>query len=174
MTKCRLHNRKADLAMPRRSRQCAGNRDRVDIGTYAVEMMLGEPDHVDPELVGEPSLAQRLVDHDAVAFGVAAIRKQEVAESHVTLIRRRRLRRIRIKTGPLTLTRQSSVRPPHFRQWPRRGSTIPRHAPLPRGPEEPFTMYSVLFDLTGWHTERAQPGRVSRKGRAWIVERSRS
>jgi hypothetical protein len=50
-------------------------------------MMLGEPDHVDPELVGEPSLAQRLVDHDAVAFEVAAIRKQKIAEFHITLFR---------------------------------------------------------------------------------------
>ena len=82
MMKCRLHNRKADLALPRRRRQCAGKGDRVDIGAYAVEMMLGEPDHVDPELVGEPGLVQRLVDHDAVPFGIAAIREQEIAEFH--------------------------------------------------------------------------------------------
>jgi hypothetical protein len=77
MMKCRLHNRKADLALPRRRRQYAGKGDRVDIGAYAVEMMLGEPDYVDPEFVGQPCLAQRLVDHDAVAFGVAAIGKQK-------------------------------------------------------------------------------------------------
>ena len=53
-------------------------------------------------------------------------------------------------------------------------SRSPTLQAFPRGIEEPFTMYSVLFDLTGWHTDRAQPGRVSRKGRAWIVERSRS
>ena len=44
--------------------------------------MLGEPDHVDPEFVGEPGLVQCLVDHDAVAFGIATIREQEIAEFH--------------------------------------------------------------------------------------------
>ena len=79
---CGLHDRKADLGMPGRGRQCAGEDDRVDIGADPVEMMLGKPDHVDAEFVGEQRLAQGLVDHDAVPLGIAAVRKEEIAKFH--------------------------------------------------------------------------------------------
>ena len=45
-------------------------------------MMLGEPDHIDTEGVGEPSLAQGFIDHNAVPRGIPAVRKQEIAEFH--------------------------------------------------------------------------------------------
>src|SRR5271169_6847 len=57
-----LHDGKADLAVPGRGGQCAGKADRVDVGADPVEMMLGEPYHIDPKFVGEPRLAQGLVD----------------------------------------------------------------------------------------------------------------
>ena len=70
-----LHDCKADFAVPRRGGQCAGKADRFDIGADPIEMMLGEPDHIDAERVGEPRLAQGLVDHDAVPLGIPAVRK---------------------------------------------------------------------------------------------------
>src|SRR5882724_1757148 len=82
MMQCRLHDRKADLGMPGRGRQRAGEGDRVDIGADPVEMMLGEPGHVDAELVAEQRLAQGFVDDDAVALGIAAVGKQEITEVH--------------------------------------------------------------------------------------------
>ena len=45
-------------------------------------MMLGEPDHVDAQLVREPCFAQCLVDHDAIPRWVAAVRKEKIAEFH--------------------------------------------------------------------------------------------
>jgi hypothetical protein len=53
-------------------------------------VMLSEPDYIDPERVGEPSLAQRFVDDDAVPFGIPAVGKQEIAEFHRALFRRKR------------------------------------------------------------------------------------
>ena len=44
--------------------------------------MLGEPNHVELEFVGQPCLAQGFVDHDPVALGGAAARKQKIAEFH--------------------------------------------------------------------------------------------
>src|SRR5215471_6482405 len=63
-------------------RQLLCKADRVHIGANAVEMMLGEPNHIDAELVGKPGLPQGLVDDGAVAPGVTAIRKQEIADLH--------------------------------------------------------------------------------------------
>ena len=82
MMQRRLHDREPDLAASRRSGQRTGKADRVDIGADPVEVVLGEPDHIHAELVRQPSLAQRLVDHRAVARRVAAVRKQEIAEFH--------------------------------------------------------------------------------------------
>ena len=45
-------------------------------------MMLGQPDGIDPELVRQHRLAQRLVDDRAVARRIAAIGKQEIADFH--------------------------------------------------------------------------------------------
>jgi hypothetical protein len=81
MQRC-LHNRKANLAALGRSSQRTGKADRVDIGANPVEMMLGEPNNIDPELFGQPRFAQRLVDHDAIPRGIPAVRKQKVAELH--------------------------------------------------------------------------------------------
>ena len=75
-----LQHGKTELGLPRRRRQRAGKADRVGIGADPVEMVLGEPDHIAAEFVGEPCLAQRLVDYDAVPLGIAAVGKQEIAE----------------------------------------------------------------------------------------------
>ena len=77
-----LQDRKAERAAFQRDGQCAGKADRVGIGADAVEMMLAEPDDIDPELVGQHRLAQRFVDDDTVALGIAAIGKQKIAEPH--------------------------------------------------------------------------------------------
>src|SRR5260221_12453434 len=66
----------------RRGRECDGEDDRIGIGRDAVEMMLGEPDNVGSELVGQQRLAHRLVDDLAVARRIAAVGKQEIAEFH--------------------------------------------------------------------------------------------
>src|SRR6266478_6613131 len=71
--------------MPGRGRQRAGKADRVGISADPVEMVFAKPDHVGSELIGEPCFAQGLVDDDAVALGVAAVRKQEIAEFHAGL-----------------------------------------------------------------------------------------
>src|SRR5262249_20943987 len=77
-----LNDCEADLAVPGRGCQCRSKTDRVDIGTDSIEMMLRQPDHVDAELVGKPSLSERFIDHDAVPFGVSAVWKQKIAEFH--------------------------------------------------------------------------------------------
>jgi hypothetical protein len=48
-------------------------------------MMLGKPDHVDAELVGQPRLAERLVNYDAVPLGIPAVRNEEITEFHADL-----------------------------------------------------------------------------------------
>ena len=82
MVQCGLHDGKAELGAPGSSRQCTCEYDRVDIGADPVEMMLGQPNHVDAQLVGEQRLAQGLVDHGAVALEIAAVGKQEITEEH--------------------------------------------------------------------------------------------
>ena len=62
-----LRHREADLRALRCHRQRCREADRIDIGADAVEMMFGEPDHVEAQLVGQPRLAQCLVDHLVVA-----------------------------------------------------------------------------------------------------------
>src|SRR6516165_9652824 len=77
-----LHDGKPDLAAPGRGGERTGESDRVDIGADPVEMVLGEPNHIDAELVGQPGFTQCLVDDSAVPLGVAAVRKQKIAEFH--------------------------------------------------------------------------------------------
>ncbi len=77
-----LQDREADFAVPGGGGERASKGDRVGIGADAVEMMLGQPDRVDAQFVGEPGFAQGLVDHDPVALGIAAVGKQEIAEFH--------------------------------------------------------------------------------------------
>jgi hypothetical protein len=80
-----LQYRKADLAVPRRGRERAGKADRIGIGSDAVKMMLGEPDHIDAEFVRKPGLAQGLVDHGPIALEIAAVGEQKIAEFHPAL-----------------------------------------------------------------------------------------
>jgi len=56
--------------------------DRVAIDRDAVKMILGEPDHLHPELVSQPRLPQRLVDDPPTIGRVTTIRRQKIAESH--------------------------------------------------------------------------------------------
>ena len=78
----RLKHGETEAGMAQTRGQRAGEPDRVGINRDAVEMVFGEPNDVDAELVGEMGLADRLVDHDAVMVGVAAVGKQEVGEFH--------------------------------------------------------------------------------------------
>src|SRR5437870_3825063 len=57
-------------------------RYRVDIGTVAVEVVLGQPDRIQAEPVRRLRLLERFPDDLAVPLGLAALGKQEVAESH--------------------------------------------------------------------------------------------
>src|SRR5260370_7585054 len=77
-----LDEGEGDRAAARRGGGGGGEADGGDIGAYAVEMMPGKPDAVDPQLVRQPRLGQRLVDNRAVARRIAAIGKQEIAEPH--------------------------------------------------------------------------------------------
>src|SRR6185437_10246161 len=77
-----LHDREADPGMLQRSREHAGDPDRIGIDGDAVEMVLGQPDDVDAERIGQHRLADRLVDHRAVPRRIAAVGKQERAELH--------------------------------------------------------------------------------------------
>ena len=56
--------------------------DRVDVGADAVEVVLGEPDGVEAEGVGEAGFFYRLLNDAAVIGGVAAFGEEEVAEFH--------------------------------------------------------------------------------------------
>ena len=78
-----LHHGKADRRASRCGGERAGKAHRVDISADAVEMVLGEPDHIDAELVRQRRLAQGLVDDDAVALRLTAVRKQEIAKVHL-------------------------------------------------------------------------------------------
>ena len=82
MVQRHLQYREAEFGAAGRGGKRAGKADRVGIGADAVEMVLGEPDHVNAEFVREPSLAQGLVDDGAVMPGIAAVGKQEIAEFH--------------------------------------------------------------------------------------------
>jgi len=77
-----LRHREADADPPGRHRQGGGEGDRIDVGAVAVEMVLGEPDCVEAERVGEARLRQRLLDHHPIARRIAALGEQEVAEFH--------------------------------------------------------------------------------------------
>jgi len=61
-----LQDGKADRGMMQRGRKRAGEGDWIGVDRDAVEMMLGEPDDVDPKLVRQPRLGQGLVDNRAV------------------------------------------------------------------------------------------------------------
>src|SRR5271166_6705684 len=82
-----LGDREADPDSLRRYRQRGGKTHRIDISADAIEMMFGQPDHLEAQLVSEPRLAQGLVDHLTIVRGIAAFRKQEVAELHAWISR---------------------------------------------------------------------------------------
>src|SRR4029077_12767916 len=82
MVQRRLDHGKAEPGVMHRGGERAGEADRIGIDRDAVEMMLGEPDNVGSELVGQERLAHRFVDDLAVARRIAAVGKQKVAEFH--------------------------------------------------------------------------------------------
>ena len=77
-----LDDGEAEPGMTQRGGQRAGEGDRIGIDRDAIEMVLGQPDHIDAQFVGQRRLAQGLLDDRAVARRIAAIGKQEVAEFH--------------------------------------------------------------------------------------------
>src|SRR5262249_17281067 len=68
----------AQFAAPGRSGERGREGDGVDIDAVAVEMMLGQPQYLDAELVGEAGLAQRLLDDAPVIIRLAALGEQEI------------------------------------------------------------------------------------------------
>ena len=80
-----LDDGEAEPRVTQRGGQRAGQGDRIGIDRDAVEMVLGQPDHVGAQLVGQRRLAQGLLDHRAVLRRIAAIGKQEIAEFHRVL-----------------------------------------------------------------------------------------
>jgi hypothetical protein len=79
---CHLCHREADLGVGGRARQSGGECNRIDIGANAVEMMLGQPDRVVAQTVGEQRFLERLVDDAGVVRRGAAFGEQEVGDFH--------------------------------------------------------------------------------------------
>ncbi len=79
-----LRHREADQGTVRGNGNRGGEAHRIDIGANAVEMVLGEPDRIEAEGVGEPCLRQSLLDHRAVLRRIAALGKQKVADPHAS------------------------------------------------------------------------------------------
>jgi len=57
-------------------------RHTVDVGTVAVEVVLGQPDRIEAEPVRRLRLIERLPDDGTILLRVAALGEQEVAESY--------------------------------------------------------------------------------------------
>ena len=82
-----LRHGETDAGARGRHRQSGGEGDGVDIGADAVEMMLGQPDHVIAELVRKARLPKGFVDDPGVIRRGSALGKQEVGEFHPTPLR---------------------------------------------------------------------------------------
>src|SRR5262245_28770865 len=78
-----LSHGKADLDTAGRRGQRSSKTNRVDIGAYAVEMMLGQPDRIKAKLLGQLGLRDSFVDDASVQRRISALGKQEVAELHM-------------------------------------------------------------------------------------------
>ncbi|CUV03584.1 hypothetical protein MGWOODY_Clf2802 [hydrothermal vent metagenome] len=59
-----------------------GESHRVDVNASAVEVVLRQPDGVEPQLVGQDRFFQRLFDHAEVVVRGFTLWKEEVAELH--------------------------------------------------------------------------------------------
>jgi hypothetical protein len=59
-----------------------GEGDGIDVGADAVEVVLGEPEHIHAERVAQLCFVQRLLDHALIVRRVHRGREQEIAESH--------------------------------------------------------------------------------------------
>jgi hypothetical protein len=77
-----LRHREADADALGAGGQRGREGDGIDVGADAVEVMLGEPQHLHAQLVAEPPLTERLLDDAPVLVGVGGGGEQEVAELH--------------------------------------------------------------------------------------------
>src|SRR5690606_22543758 len=75
-----LRHCEADPDPPGAGCEGSGEADRVDVCAIAVEMMLGEPDHVEAELVAEASLGDALVNDRMIEVGIRRLREKEATE----------------------------------------------------------------------------------------------
>ena len=82
MVQRHLGDRETESDALRAPGQGRRERDRIDIGADAVEVMLRQPHHLHAELIAETRLGQRLLDDLLILLRVHRGRKQEVAEFH--------------------------------------------------------------------------------------------
>ena len=82
MIERRLENREADLDPRGHRAQRGGERRRIDVGGVAIEMMLGEEQGVDADLLGQHGLLQRLLDRATVIRRILALRKEKRSDFH--------------------------------------------------------------------------------------------
>ena len=99
MVQRHLRHREADLDALGARGERGGERHGIDVGADAVEMVLGQPQHLHAERVAEARLAQRLLDDLLVHRGVHRRRKQEVAEFHQRTLSRFPPPRILLPSG---------------------------------------------------------------------------
>src|SRR5262249_22259772 len=59
-----------------------GEGDGIDVGADAVEVVLGEPEHVHAERIAQLRFLQRLLDDALIVRRVHRGRKQKIAEAH--------------------------------------------------------------------------------------------
>ena len=70
MVQRHLRHREADLDTLGARGERRGERHGIDVGADAVEMVLGQPEHLHAERITEARLAQRLLDDLLVHRGV--------------------------------------------------------------------------------------------------------
>src|SRR5262245_37583841 len=85
MAQRHLDDREADADAMRAHRQCGGEWYRIGIDALAGEVVLGEPDPMEAQLLGERRLLELLEDGARVLLGRRRVRKRQPAKSHVSL-----------------------------------------------------------------------------------------
>src|SRR5437867_126783 len=80
-----LGDGEADVDLLRAGGKRGGEADGIDVGADAVEVVLGEPEHLHAERIAQLCFAQRLLDDSLIVRRVHRGRKQESAESHEAL-----------------------------------------------------------------------------------------
>ena len=80
-----LGDGEADVDLLRAGGKRGGEGDGIDVGADAVEVVLGEPEHVHAEVIAQLRFVQRLLDDPLIVRRVHRAREQEVAESHEIL-----------------------------------------------------------------------------------------